>query len=140
MPRSFICPEVPSFVKEHSYICALVQARTHPIPRTSRERPCHTIPDEHMNMPLWQLLQECFGMPKISRYLPKLIPIQEKHNPVHMMAYDALVNVPMVLQCFAMFLQSLTNFGKVCGLLNRESIGHQLPDSVTPASSCMCRL
>ena len=48
---------------------------------------------------------------------------------VHMMGYDALTNVLMLLWCS--YDRSLPNFGRVWGLLNRVSIGHQLQDSVT---------
>ena len=40
-----------------------------------------------------------FGMPKLLRCLLKLMQTQEKHNQVQMMAYDALMNVPMFFQC-----------------------------------------
>ena len=55
-----------------------------------------------MNMSLRQLFRESLGMPKISRCLLRLILMQDKHNWVHAIAYDALTNLPMFVWCFTM--------------------------------------
>ena len=62
-----------------------------------------------MNTSLQQLIREFFDMPKILGCLPKWIPMHEKHNKVHMMAYDVLTNLLMFLRCFTMFLFMITS-------------------------------
>ena len=92
------------------------------------------IPDGHMNMSLWQLLQESFGMPTILRCLQKLILMQEKHNRCHTIAYDALINVPMffydVLQYSYDHFQTLEEC-EAC-LIIYVSIVHQLQNKKKP--------
>ena len=89
------------------------------------------IPDGYTNISLRQLIWQFSGMPKILGCHPNWMPMEDKHNRVHMMAYDALTNLAMfynVLWCSYYHFQTLG----VWGLLNRVSIGSQLRDSVMP--------
>ena len=68
------------------------------------------IPYEPTNMTLQEVLQESFGMPKISRRLLKLKLMQEKHNRGLNDGKWCLYKWPDVfLRCFMMVLRSPLN-------------------------------
>ena len=76
----------------------------------------------------------CQRFPNVSRSWCRS---RRNTTSVHMIAYDALKNVLMVLWCLTMILRSLPNFGRVWGLLNRVSIYSQLRHSVALALECV---